>query len=648
MDGMLSPAIRLMGRLGYLPKFSLIFLLFLIPLGSLGFHLLASTGERLEALERQRQGLVQLGELAEGRRALMEARDLSAARLHLPALPGDPRAARERLQRSAAPSGWSEGLALGEGEAVMEGLAPAVEALTAAVGRVAADSGLILADRREAYRLTDLATTRLPALAEALSQLRGYGAVVAGWGRWSPERFVGFQQRHQRLEAALADLRPRAERLFAADAAFRAPLQPLLDELESAVADYLTLARERILEPDRIGVDGIDFFNRGTAALERAARFDDELLARFDAHLAQREAALAAQRNLQLAVSVAVLLLLLYLFAGFYRGVRDSVARLAETADALAAGDLTARTQLTARDELAEVAERFNGMAEQVARLVRGAHASTDELAEFSTDLHREATAAGERVELQRRRIDEVASAVTEMAASVQEVAGNAGHAAEAAEGAHEEVGRSAAIITDNIETIRNLADEVQRAAEVIGALNEEARTIGSVLDVISGIAEQTNLLALNAAIEAARAGEQGRGFAVVADEVRGLAGRSQRSVAEIQAMIERLQGITREAVTVMERGKERADAGVEGGARAGEALERITRAIATISRMGGEISGATAQQREVTGEIERSLVAISDVARTAADEARRTTEGSENIAGLADRLRGEVARFRF
>lgn len=239
----------------------------------------------------------------------------------------------------------------------------------------------------------------------------------------------------------------------------------------------------------------------------------------------------------------------------------------------------------------------------------------------------------------QKEEVDKVATAMTQMSATVQEVARNATEAAEAAQRADDETTNGKNVVSQAIEAIDLLATEVDQAANVIHRLEHDSDEIGAVLDVIRGIAEQTNLLALNAAIEAARAGEQGRGFAVVADEVRTLAQRTQQSTQEIQNMIERLQAGAQDAVKAMEQGRTRAQAGVTQAAEAGASLETITNAVSTISDMNAMIATAAEEQSVVAEEINLNITSISDMADKMAASSQKSVNTRNEMKKLLEDL---------
>ena len=249
-------------------------------------------------------------------------------------------------------------------------------------------------------------------------------------------------------------------------------------------------------------------------------------------------------------------------------------------------------------------------------------------------------------VKQQFSETDQVATAVNEMSASVQEVAENAQQTASAANVASGEASAGKKIVNEAMSSIKSLADEVEQATTVIRKLEQDSSNISKIIDVIQGISEQTNLLALNAAIEAARAGEQGRGFAVVADEVRTLAGRTHSATDEIKGMIEKIQQGSQNAVAVMERGRTQAADGVKKAGDAVASLETIARAIGTINEMSTQIATAVEEQSAVAEEINRSIMTIRDISETTLQEAASTVDAAEEMSTMAVDLETLAAQF--
>ncbi|MCG7984397.1 MAG: methyl-accepting chemotaxis protein [Candidatus Thiodiazotropha lotti] len=310
-------------------------------------------------------------------------------------------------------------------------------------------------------------------------------------------------------------------------------------------------------------------------------------------------------------------------------------------------GDLTQRLPEKGNDEINQVASAFNLFVSKIQNTLIQTCDSMNELNSATMTLSGLAQQNSESVNMQRLETQQVATAITEMAATVEEIAHSADSAASAAREANNEATEGKDAMNDTVNAIDSMAAEVTNAADVINRLEADSESIGSVLDVIRGIADQTNLLALNAAIEAARAGEQGRGFAVVADEVRTLAKRTQESTSEIHGIIENLQSGTRNAAQVMSGGLSAAKQTVETAGRAGNALNNIVQSVTTIMDMNTQIATASEQHTTVTHEIDRSVVRISEVSETAAEGSSKTAVKSQELSDLGVKLKSLVTQFK-
>lgn len=350
-------------------------------------------------------------------------------------------------------------------------------------------------------------------------------------------------------------------------------------------------------------------------------------------------------------VGIGIVLLLAGLGAAWWLSrdlvgpLRSTVLRLNDIASG--EGNLTHRLPVEGKDELADLAVSFNAFVATIQDLVKQVAAATAQLAAASEQLSATSLETTQEVRRQQSETDQVATAMNEMTATVQDVARSASEAARSAQQTDEQASAGKDVVRLTIDSIQSLATEVEDAAGVIQRLSSHSEEIGKVLDVIRGIAEQTNLLALNAAIEAARAGEQGRGFAVVADEVRTLASRTQASTQEIQGMIEGLQGNAGKAVEAMEKGRVQARDSVEQAGRAGESLDAITAAVTNISDMNTQIASAAEEQTAVAEEINRNVANIGQSVDETARGSEQISRASEELARLAAELQNKVGQFR-
>ncbi len=358
--------------------------------------------------------------------------------------------------------------------------------------------------------------------------------------------------------------------------------------------------------------------------------------------------AIAAQNRFANIISLLISIVLVLVVVQIGRSILRPLEGLGKVmAQVRTDTDLTLRCDLNNKDELGAMADHFNQMQEKFQQMLRGVAGSAGQLSAASETLAAVTEQTNTSISLQRAETDQVAAAIHEMSATVQEVAHSASLAADAAHQADTEAHEGQSVVQKTSEEISHIANTVDAATQAIRQLDADSVNIGTVLDVIRGIAEQTNLLALNAAIEAARAGEQGRGFAVVADEVRTLASRTQQSTQDIQEMIERLQSGAKQAVTAMETGHEQAQGGVEQASRAGQSLLAITQAVTSINDMNQQILSAAEEQSAVAAEINQNVANITEIADQTSESAGITLRSSEELAQLASALQENLSQFK-
>ncbi|MEO4013878.1 methyl-accepting chemotaxis protein [Pseudomonas sp. P2663] len=330
---------------------------------------------------------------------------------------------------------------------------------------------------------------------------------------------------------------------------------------------------------------------------------------------------------------------------GIARPLKQMVAMLDDIAQG--EGDLTRRLTSDRADELGSIAKGFNTFLAKLQVMITQVVTSVQSVSDSSEHTADIAIRTNIGVHKQMAEIDQVATAVHEMTATAQDVARNATQAAQAASHADQAAAQGMQIVRDTSNSIGVLAVEIGKAVSVVQTLAKDSENINAILTAIRGIAEQTNLLALNAAIEAARAGEQGRGFAVVADEVRNLAQKTQKATEEIQTMIQQLQQGTRDVVRVMEDSQSRTDESVQHAAKAAEALETITQAVSVINDMNTQIASAAEEQSAVADDINRNVINIGQVANEVAGGADESSVASADLTKLAEQQRWLINQFK-
>ncbi|ELR65539.1 Methyl-accepting chemotaxis protein [Photobacterium marinum] len=356
-------------------------------------------------------------------------------------------------------------------------------------------------------------------------------------------------------------------------------------------------------------------------------------------------AMLVKQFMIGLAIMLFVSAFTAWLVSQLFRGLNNVSAALSDIANG--EGDLTVRIDVQSDDEVGELAENFNQFVSRLHVMASNLRDITLQLNRAAAESADSATERSNRIRYQQDEITMVATAVTEMASATQEIAGNAENTAKTSEQAVAMTEEGNAQVGQSQSSIGNLAKEVNSAVVIIEDLNGHALKISTILATIRDIAEQTNLLALNAAIEAARAGEQGRGFAVVADEVRVLSQRTHTSTEEIQSMIETLQSTTKEAVSVMSDSHQLAETSVQDVDAAGVSISNIANEINVISDMATQIASAAEEQSSVTAEISRNTEGVQEVANQLATEAQEAAQQADGLKHLADQLEQEVKRYK-
>jgi methyl-accepting chemotaxis protein len=433
-------------------------------------------------------------------------------------------------------------------------------------------------------------------------------------------------------------------------------LRPDVEKMERGFSDYFQQAYDLA----KMMLEGTADYNelgRRSTAMNEAYENTRKALEAFQADQLQQfesrfdDANQTAQRLVELGVlmGLVTLVVLVLVTVPVVRGIKHSLIEVVASLRDIAEenGDLTVRLRSTSRDEIGQLVYWFNSFMDKLQTVIGRVVETSQPLNELAANLNEVAETANQSIGLQRSASNRAKSAIDEINHNVSDIADSATLAAQAASEAHDTASTGHKIVAQTVSSIQKLANNVLNIQDVIRQLERDSSKVGSVLDVIRSIAEQTNLLALNAAIEAARAGEQGRGFAVVADEVRTLASRTQESTLEIQETIGKLQQVAKSAVQVMEESASQAQISVEKANNAGDSLQAINQSIGNINQMNEKIAQATHAQARVVQEIVQTINEIHDRSEKTFERSALLSSASHRLLAFARDMNEITGSFR-
>jgi methyl-accepting chemotaxis protein len=507
-------------------------------------------------------------------------------------------------------------------------------------------SGLVQTDSRENLALLKLLGNALPEARSAIGKARSYGIYALLEGQLSYDLGEQLNRIYDQLTNQESLLTPalavaqEASPLLAAEAAG-------VQNVSASALQTQAFVDANVLTPVRLEMTWETYDSALSGYLMDHQRLGAVAFNGLLQNLGDRLHLETNQRTLIIVSLLCVLILVVYLYIGFFVSVRTAINRFAASARQAASGDMTARIELSNRDELGELTGEFNSMTDRIASLIRSVGNTTAEVDQQASRVNATAVATSDAVSRQMHESEQIQEAMSQMTGAVNEVTESAHRVADSAGAAEKDTETGRQTVADSVTTIHQLATEISSAVDAIHRVSSDSGDISKVLVEIKAIAEQTNLLALNAAIEAARAGEQGRGFAVVADEVRSLSQRTHKSTEEIEKMISRLQSGVKGAVAAMTNSHQVTNATVEKSALVTGALDRIAAGISAIVDMSQQIAQAAEEQSAVTRDVNTSVAQIGELGLATAQNARGTLDSSREMSQLTASLQRLVETFR-
>ncbi|MCL6703893.1 methyl-accepting chemotaxis protein [Pseudomonas sp. T1.Ur] len=675
MKSLLWPAVALMNRLSFGMKFSLISVLFLLPMLVTNFFLVRDAYREFQGTQVELQSLDLLGSSLTLRRDLetlnnlvqinaslgqsgkagdVEAKITALEQKVLARLQGLTAMAMEPEQVSAFDAKRDEMIAAFKAQQAENSLQSKSALIGSLLNKaqifgqiIASQAGLSRDNQGDIRQLSDLVIAVTPNVTQTLGDGRALGASSLGLGFLNSASSTRFDELLVQIEKLQGEYDLKLQDALGSSKAAGQVLADQAAGSKSTLKQAAELIENQVVMADTLDAPWPAFFEQVSGLMEQTYRLNEQTLGFLDVQLQHRLEQNRSHMVLQAVALAAVFLLIFYLYAGFYASTRTTLKHLGAMMDKVAAGDMTVNFVARSQDELGELGEVFNGTVAKIHDLIEQVGRTVAEVERQAGQVETVSAQSNLAVAGQRSQIELVATAMNQMSATAQEVARSAAAAVSSAHSVNDETLSGRGLVESQQGSIARLASEIDQSVQVINQLATDSQSISRVLDVIKSIAEQTNLLALNAAIEAARAGEQGRGFAVVADEVRTLAKRTQQSTEEIEAMISRLHGGVGAAVKAMGTSHEMASGTVGQSEKVQQALENILGAVGMIVDQNQQIAAAVEQQTAVAHDIDQNIVEINRAGERTAEGAHQTEDASRELSAQVVQLKQLINAFR-
>jgi len=673
MTNFFKPSIALMSRLSYPKKMSLIIMLFAVTLAVISALLISELNSKIEATKKEPQGLEHIKTIRKLYQHLAQHRGMTNAFLH-GSLEYKSKilAKRKEINTDIAAidimdakygavfdshdywltikQDWKklEQRAFTEEPPIIFAAHTAIVSnIYRLMGKISSGSGLVLDPDIKTSFVMDAIVYRIPLITESLGQLRGLGTGVAASGEVTLQQRVKLSMTLGLLTSNLDTTQESLDIAIIENKGWEKKFKSEISSVSQKIQQFTSTIQSEILESNFITIEADTIFSSGSQTIVKTYALYDELFIALAGLLEERLTKLTNTRDTIVVLIVLTASIALYLLAGFYLVIVNTIQALDASMSKVAAGDLTTKVESGTTDELNSIAISLNKMIDHLHSLITqlGDHSSL--LASASVQLSQTTETSKSSALAQEQQANKIAESMSLMVSSINNASNHAKMVSTDAHDADREANEGGAVIHETILSIKRLAEEVNAAAIEVHKLEKNSIDIGTVLDVIRSIADQTNLLALNAAIEAARAGEHGRGFAVVADEVRTLAGRTQESTAQIQEMVERLQSNTTQSVSVMETNKLNADKMANEASNASNSIDRITAKVTLILEQADQVANAAKEQVDVAQQVDQSASEVYSAAHSSVSAAGEVASASEELARLATELQNIVRYFK-
>ena len=676
MKRFFSPSIYLMNQLPLSWKFLLINTVFAVPLVLLSYGFAQQMKSGIEATSQERAGLALLSSIYDVSKLSQKYQDSASVEGfsgHVAGLPQRIISTRKEVnekisqleelvvsrgvsenvkaevlnvrsnwqRRSSQSSSSNGGFVLGY-KSYRDIVLPTFQL----VDMVTQETGLVRDTNVEVINLIRLISEIVPKATQSISQARAYGTYGTTLDYLDSMLANELDDTYESMNVTTDLLKQAVSTSIQSVPSMKNALGPLSDESINALVASQKFLDEKIIIAESLDYPTEQYFDQQTVEIEKLYSLVNAVIPVIDGVLSKRLAEQEQQLYLLYGALAVVYATIIYLFGGFYLSIMSSFGRFIKAAGKIAQGDMTVNIDLRSRDEVQDLANEFNAMSARVRELISDVLVVANDVSTKSKDVEGIASSSVNAIERQLGETSHVTTAMNQMTETVYGVAHNSAKAASIASQANSEAEMGQKVVNTTLDDVNKLAQEIDTSVAVINRVAEDSNNINQVLDVIKGIAEQTNLLALNAAIEAARAGEQGRGFAVVADEVRTLAQRTHQSTEEIESMINRLQSGVNDAVKTMETSHEMANRTVERSSTVADALVNIVQAVNEIVGMNHQIATAAEEQSVIAKEINENILRIDQVGKDTATGAQNTNTASQEMAQLVGKLQGLVNTF--